>query len=58
MTKNGIARIALMLATTLTAGACGLKGDLYVPEPEGAQQSPSAPAVDGDGVAEDESAED
>ncbi|MFQ5633854.1 MAG: lipoprotein, partial [Gammaproteobacteria bacterium] len=34
MTISGIARLAIVAAMAFSAFACGLKGDLYLPEPE------------------------
>jgi len=37
-------RLALVLILALQTGACGLKGDLYLPEEQAEQQAPPSPA--------------
>jgi len=42
MTIDHRGRLALLLALALSAGACGLKGDLYLPEEQTRDQAPPA----------------
>ncbi len=42
MTIDNFGRIALILLLALQAGACGLKGDLYIPEEQTAAETPPA----------------
>ena len=47
MMRTDMARFIATLLLTLTIGACGLKGDLYIPpEPEAPAAAEAAPATD------------
>jgi len=43
MTIDNFGRIVLILLLALQAGACGLKGDLYIPAEQAAAEQPVPP---------------
>jgi len=52
-------RLALVLSVVLQTGACGLKGDLYLPDEQTAQPPPPAPTESpADAEGDDESGDD